>query len=148
MHDCNGNRESFFHQGVMWVIPLYMMSPSVHGRAALHMLQTTCVGQTSASPCNDWKDKQSFYTWHWNEISSLDQRKVLETRGTAGWACCNSVRTTCVWERRGLWKPKWEYFCWSSLQSPAVNHSVHWAYKWVLCSVGMWNAYLDSLRWL
>lgn len=45
----------------------------------------TYTSQTSVSHwVIKWKDKQSFYTWHWNVISALHQRKVLETAASPG----------------------------------------------------------------
>lgn len=80
-------------------------------------LPSTCyrhthVGQSSVSLClmNERINKAFIHdTGMW--LSLWIKEKFWKLKAIQVGHCCSSVRTTCVWKRRGLWKPKWEYFC-------------------------------------
>ncbi len=97
--------------------------------------------------CTEWKDKQSFYTWHWNVISAPDQRK---SSGNSRLSRLGIVVTLSGQHVFGLRRPKWAYFCSSPPEkSQQRTHNVkwcvvYWVYKQILCGAGMWNAYLDG----
>lgn len=123
----------------MWVIyNVYICG------AALHMCQMyICWPNISLPLCSEWKDKQGFYTWRWNGISALDQRRL---QGNSRHSRLGDMSGQHMLEKDGAYDNQNENIFFSSSQrGPVGNHNVKWCvvyceYKQILCGTGMWNA--------